>query len=322
MEKFKDAVCPICEKPFDDGEQIAVCPECGAPYHKKCIDVTGKCIFDNLHSEGKSWTNPNEKASAESENPNKKICSRCGSANPASGLFCENCGNPSNSPQNAYYQNTQNNAQNFQNVYGQYGFNTQGFGMFASPFGNVNPDEELNGIKVKDYSVFIGQNMHYFVPKFKNMALKIGRAGFNFAAMLFGGFYFLYRKMYGIGILLLIWFAVLRIPDFLYSIDYARQMLDSSVELLFDQNTLESLSMLTTIPYYLTHLLCGFFANRLYFSHSVRSIKKINSLNLNTQDYVLSLRKKGGVVQNLVLIVFVVYFLISFVMAFALMYTM
>ena len=41
--------CPVCGKPFTSDDDIVVCPECGAPYHRACYQQAGHCIFQEKH---------------------------------------------------------------------------------------------------------------------------------------------------------------------------------------------------------------------------------------------------------------------------------
>ena len=55
MNRYENIPCPICKKPLGKDEDIVVCPECGAPYHRACYMDTGHCIFPELHASGKAW---------------------------------------------------------------------------------------------------------------------------------------------------------------------------------------------------------------------------------------------------------------------------
>lgn len=53
MADYTGIKCPVCDKPFQPGDDIVVCPQCGAPYHRECYQQEGKCKFDDLHAEEK-----------------------------------------------------------------------------------------------------------------------------------------------------------------------------------------------------------------------------------------------------------------------------
>lgn len=48
-EQFKNEKCAACGMKFFDDEDIVVCPECGAPYHRECWNRVGTCIHSAEH---------------------------------------------------------------------------------------------------------------------------------------------------------------------------------------------------------------------------------------------------------------------------------
>ena len=44
--KYTGIPCAACNKPFEDGDDIVVCPECGTPYHRACYKELGHCIHE------------------------------------------------------------------------------------------------------------------------------------------------------------------------------------------------------------------------------------------------------------------------------------
>lgn len=121
MTQYHGVDCPICHQPLLHDTEVAVCPECGAPYHRACIVTTGACLFGDLHEKHEAWQNPNktvesspgegateattgdvQEQPAEGEQkatsgagdamPSYRRCEQCGRNNPPDGLFCEDCG--------------------------------------------------------------------------------------------------------------------------------------------------------------------------------------------------------------------------------------
>ena len=66
--------------------------------------------------------------------------------------------------------------------------------------------------KLNDYSVAVGTNTDYFLPKFENFDGGGSRAGWNWPAFFITGPYFLYRKMWLAGFLYIFWPWILMIP--------------------------------------------------------------------------------------------------------------
>lgn len=55
MFKFQNKLCPVCRERFREGDDIAVCPECGTPHHRACYRVANKCSLEEFHASGFVW---------------------------------------------------------------------------------------------------------------------------------------------------------------------------------------------------------------------------------------------------------------------------
>ena len=44
MPKYYGCPCEGCGKPLTLQDDIVVCPDCGAPYHRVCYEKLGQCI--------------------------------------------------------------------------------------------------------------------------------------------------------------------------------------------------------------------------------------------------------------------------------------
>ena len=47
--EFTENKCPVCDKQFKKGDDIVVCPECGAPHHRECYEKVVHCHFADKH---------------------------------------------------------------------------------------------------------------------------------------------------------------------------------------------------------------------------------------------------------------------------------
>lgn len=65
--------CPVCHRPFEAGDDIVVCPICGAPYHRHCYEQAGKCLFEEKHAAGESWSPDAGEDSAEKERADEAV---------------------------------------------------------------------------------------------------------------------------------------------------------------------------------------------------------------------------------------------------------
>lgn len=210
--------CPVCGKPFTSEDDIVVCPECGAPYHRACYQQAGHCVFEEKHGTPDAWKPPEEAPKDEEE----KACPRCGKKNARDALFCDQCGQPlsgaeaNEPPQAGYapYGNTPNAGPSpYQNPgasnpppYQNPGVpNTPYNGPYPfafDPMGGVGKDELLgDGVTAEDAAKFVQTNPQYYIPTFFNMK-RYHRSRFNFSAFLFSGGWMLYRKQYKWGAIL------------------------------------------------------------------------------------------------------------------------
>ena len=100
MFSFIGYKCPVCGKPFAEGDDIVVCPDCGAPYHRECYHKLGRCQFESLHSPSFVWEpSPQEEEAAKAARTIP--CPACGTQVPGNSNFCPNCGGKKPEPKPA-----------------------------------------------------------------------------------------------------------------------------------------------------------------------------------------------------------------------------
>ena len=318
MFKYQGIACPHCGKEFQETDQILICPECGAPYHRACIQELGKCMFDDLHQKGESWQPP-QKAPHEEEESRydgraAMRCSRCGTVNSPDRLFCEVCGTPLNREQ-PDSPGVGGNPQNQWNN-GQQPFHQMAYNPYTTPFGGLSPDVEIDGIPVKDLALYVGQNTHYFLPKFKDMATRGKNAGWNWAAFFLSSYYYFYRKMWLPGILIAVLSLLFSIPNMilLYSSLFLQMGFDlPSADSLI--NAAESLSNLFYILSLALNLLSAVFANYLYKRKAFKAVKELRASQGGQPDYSTLLTAKGGASIKGVIILAAASFAASFLLS-------
>ncbi|MFZ2539995.1 MAG: RING finger protein [Oscillospiraceae bacterium] len=311
MARYDSVDCPICKKPLSNGENIVVCPTCGAPYHRSCFSQEGNCVFTELHLNCEAWQPPKKE---EKFGGNAELrCSRCDTVNPQNGLFCQVCGNQLNDKTQDAEQNPQGKTP--QLPFGIGGFAPPGMPLnpFTTPFGGVAPDEVIDEIPAKDLAVFVGRNSHYYLPRFKEISNKRSKI-LNWSAFFFHGGFFIYRKMYGIGIIAFILSTLFAIPNALMMY----QTLNATVSLAFDMPmSTEALTQFNLVCSFLRlalRLVCGLYANTFYKAHAFKKIKKEKAKMLPETEYLAILTKKGSVAIKLVsglLIGYMVLYIIS-----------
>lgn len=316
--EFTKYKCPVCNEFFKSGDDIVVCPECGAPHHRDCYENMGHCFYEDKHSDSFSFEQISSDSSdssdaKDSESENTVVCKNCGFENEKATFYCNKCGFPLNEQDRK--QNTSDNRQNNPNQtpFGQ-GMPPFGFGgnsVFFDPMAGINSDEPIaENVTAGEMSKFIGKNTPYFMLVF-NRIKKLGASKFNFAAFLFSGVYFLYRKMVLRGIIITLLIIALTVaetfvqlmPEYQTLINTVAEM-PNGVQMFYTFSLSSVLSFEQVVFIYLPYMfgllkgiimiICGLTANRAYYRHCSKKINLIKqnakSVNINSE-----LEHSGGV---------------------------
>lgn len=322
--------CPVCGKAFTADDDIVVCPQCGAPYHRECYAHAGKCIYEDRHGTPYAWKPPQPDIEEETQR-----CPRCGAKNLKSALYCVHCGMPlsesEQQPRNNPFPSQSQNPWNRQNgadippqggnVPPNFGYQGQPFFFLVDPLGGVNPAESVDGVPAGDIAKFVQENTQYYVPVFSNIG-RFGKSRFNFSAFFFQGIWMLFRKLYRIGAiiaavqgamfftyLLLMKYAVLPLYEKLYSLagvtsgiygytitntqrdELARQI----IALPAGQRFLAAVPGLYLIGSIILMIVCGAIGNRVYMRNSISRIRQIHSEASEPAEFAARLQQEGGV---------------------------
>ena len=177
MLDYTGIKCPVCQVPFGKDDDIVVCPQCGAPYHRACYEKEGKCIFDDLHAQGKDWQPPAAPKVEPSAEIKDQECPVCGTLNGHSARFCSSCGA-------SLRGGPQPNRDQAPPFYGAAQGQPYGGAMpfVLDPMGGVSPAEELApGVTFGDASKLVKQSTGYYMPVFRYMK-HTGKNKFSFCA--------------------------------------------------------------------------------------------------------------------------------------------
>ena len=317
---FTQYNCPVCHKPFQTGEDIVVCPECGAPHHRDCYEQNGRCFYQDKHAEGFSF----ESLFPKKEEPKEQqgfedfqtiVCPVCFHRNPGSADACQRCGTSLKNEKQSVNQNRQNTQQNPGTPPPPFGVPFQmgadGMPQF-DPLAGLDSREPIgNGVTAGEAAKFTGKNTQYFSMVFSRIR-KLGRSRFNFAAFLLSGVYFLYRKMYGIGIAFslltiastVISTLIMMTPEWGAAINELAQVNPQTAPTssdyalyLIGRLGFVYLPLLINAVRYALMLISGLTANRIYYHHSMKKIKTIKEENpsLGEDELGKLLEAKGGV---------------------------
>ena len=323
MLRYQGAECPVCNKIFVKDDDIVVCPICGAPHHRSCYKEIGGCALEAQHAQGKEWRrNPEPEKTSGQSNRAVVQCTSCGGVNPPNGIFCQICGSRLGAarPNGPDYQGD------------GFPFQPQ-FSVFASPYGGLNPEDELDGITIKEYATYIGSASYHYLPRFKMLAQNSKFVTFNWSAFFFGIFYFLYRKMSKAAVVLGILFALTLVPSLYYSFEYLKEVFMQYGGLIFPlpaittpllERILMAAKAMQAVQFALS-VGAGFMANRLYLQSAERRIKKIRAQHqgADTRIYIEKLAHAGGVSVTYVALgvvcVVVGYLLVSYLLGLVLL---
>lgn len=297
---FKDVRCPVCGVPFDDGDDVVVCPECGTPHHRICFERLGKCVNDEKHDDSFNWNEEKKDGTSFS------ICKFCGAKNPSEAIFCSSCSHPLTNEESTEGSNNTEQKIPFSD------FNRPNGMPFVindfNPNNVIDKDEEIaEGVTAGDCQDFVKNNSFYYLPVFK-LLKKFNKGRFNFSAAIFSGAWFLYRKMYLLGGIFVALMGLciftenfffesfyntfmsisetLDTTNSLQIVNYALDHLDTNELLLFLLPTVASALRIVIM------IVCGVIANRQYYKHCVKNVKAVK--DKNPANLSEALADKGG----------------------------
>lgn len=194
-------------------------------------------------------------------------CSKCGKKNSIEDNFCTNCGNKLKSMEDTFRDKANEVKENIKN--------SQTYREFT----DRTYDESINvDFDNKEMVNFIQKNVEYYIPKFKDIKELRQSTSWNWAAFFFNTWWFLYRKMYGIG------FTILIASFILTSIA----------------------PVVTTMLNIGIAILSGLFGNILYFRHVQTQISSVNSLDENIRQRILLSRGGVNLIIPIILLIIVV----------------
>lgn len=344
MMDYTGIKCPVCEVPFQQGDDIVVCPECGAPYHRECYRKEGQCVFQEEHAQGKVWEAPAPPVAPNADAEIKdRECPNCGVLNAHSSLFCNRCGASLVGEPQRYVNTGAGPKEGTEDVPPPYppvsGAGPFPFGGFAppmafDPMGGVSPAEVLDeGVTFGDASKLVRQNTGYYMSVFR-IIKNTKRNKFNFSAFLFSGPWMLYRKQYKWGSLVTVLIFALYLgyiftnylvaSPTLYALmtqvgmDVTKGFTPNSDQMAaITKLLMESPALYLKISLPLILLLCmlvvmivvGIRANKMYMKHCVRTVREIKA-SPQASDIGIAMESKGGVNVGIAICLLVCYILI------------
>ncbi len=171
---YKKYICPVCKENFKDDDDVVVCPDCGAPHHRKCWFENGKCFNDSLHGQQEIIIEKNENIEEEiQEEGNIEVSQKATDFNENREDFVFRPKEPEieNNPSSTYL---------------------------------------INGREAFYYQIAVRKNMKYYVPTFSLLSERGPKFfSWNIAAFFVPLAWAFYRKMYKIVALMLALYTII-----------------------------------------------------------------------------------------------------------------
>lgn len=257
----------------------------------------------------------------------KKICPECGTENEQEYIYCKNCGTPLDSKKAEPAENADGRFASDENS--QAGNQTaeekaaepqSGNGYYGAPYTPYASSlYTIGGIPTEEAALFIGKKSAEITPKFIRMEITRSKVSWCWPAAILGFFFgpmgaalwFMYRKMYKIGTVLLAAGAVLTcvFGAMNYGTDSqtVKSIIDSiaggavSLPNLIDEAARETTvlsviaSALESVTDLASGVLAGIFGLYAYKEYCVKSIINFRSNCQDSRYYKMGLASVGGV---------------------------
>ena len=170
MRLPENAFCPVCNRVFEEGDDIVFCPECGTPHHRDCYNAVGHCVNRGLHSSGYSYYDDMKTEDEVKEAPQEE------NAESLASIF-----------ENFKKENS--------------GQNEQGSPIIFPSISELDSayekdEQKIDGESVSDYAYTIRTNIPRFIGIFKEFESGNKKTSWNWGAFFFGSLYLFFRKMY------------------------------------------------------------------------------------------------------------------------------
>ncbi|MCQ2417354.1 MAG: hypothetical protein MJ071_06045 [Oscillospiraceae bacterium] len=265
MQEYQGKPCMVCGRIFEAQDDIVSCPECGTPYHRDCWKQNGCCINQALHESGESWLHQRHDEMIKEKSEQKK-------------------------------QEEQEQAEDRERGDGVRLINGEmydGVRLTAmDPCCGMDPEEVMDGAKLREVAEFVQTNRFYYLPLFRLMKRTGKKTSFNLTSLICPQFWFASRKMWGLAVLALLVETILTLPAAILSMNEA-----TGVELPWvDVSTalFQGIYQFSWIAVVLLSVLWGMFSNYFYYRFTVKRISSIKKSVDTEEEMHRELQRVGG----------------------------
>ncbi|MBR2590020.1 MAG: DUF2628 domain-containing protein [Clostridia bacterium] len=324
---YENKHCEYCGEQFAKNDDVVVCPDCGAPYHRKCWEEHGVCAHAAEHKTGYAYNKRTEdtvqpieqtedfigavkaqmagagQQAAQTDTADGAHCARCGAKFIGDDEYCVCCGHKKGDP---VTKQTRKYAR-------------------QDPLGGLAPQEEIDGYKAEDFALIVRSNGAKFMPLLKKLAQSKVKLSWSWPAFIFGYLYFFFRKLYKYGlIVILAQVLLLNVCNYALGDPVAQlskivntqantsitsdnmtqeeyyKVIEASVQEAQDSGLGQKFSLMLVLSMLPVHILCGMLFYALYLKHCKDTIARMqNSADIlggmTRSDFRLNLLTRGGV---------------------------
>lgn len=294
MPKYYGCPCEGCGKPLTLQDDIVVCPDCGAPYHRVCYEKLGRCIHSPAHASGYEWKFPYQDADlrtcpacGERTLRGESVCRCCGKALPPEGAEQPNDRKAAETEQRGSFDYNELYRDEMERRYNEQIVDPVHRNVRAA-FGK---DELIDGIPYQDWVDYIGSAAPVYLNDYSQMQLRHTRLSLSFSALLFGPFYFFYRKAWKPAFGFLAAELVLFVP----SLIQLMQLSGSAYAPGLSSGALLVLARIMSLLSFVLMLVRGLFAKWFYRKSAAAQIRRIRKEFPDAAQRRAVLRAQGGV---------------------------
>ena len=290
--------CAFCHAILFEDDDIVYCPECGAAHHRECYNSLGHCARAQLHGTPEAeidYSEPQpEQESAQQAPPFEQPSAFGGGQMPFSD-----------------------------------------FAPFQYACGGVDPQGDIEGRSVTDIAAYVKINTRRYMPKFQQLSSRKSKTDWNWGAFIFSYGWLTYRKCHlqsFVTMLFTLFSYLMMVPltahfqSALYPyLSMTRQEMYDNYAAIYESmfNAFKSATPLMWILCALgvlcviaIHVFLGLRGDKIYMSHVLQKIDKINNTDtlINKLQLIMA---SGGINPFLAYIVInIMSIIFSYIVAF------
>ena len=196
--RYLNEPCCGCEALLrPETDDVVVCPDCGAPMHRHCWQAESRCPLAARHGGGFAWvpTIEPEDPPAPAFDPREQpgvICLECGENCPPGSLHCENCGTDFGEATRSILLRAQRKEQETLRREQQF---RENFPTYLVHGRRVRIGDTVAGQPMEEITLQLRgspRSVTRYLERFENGT----RTGWNWAAFVFGVYWYFFRKLY------------------------------------------------------------------------------------------------------------------------------